>query len=368
MPPKLQIKRHLPEIATGLGLMLALYFFLLAVKLIAVSFTLASQGHVQLLIARAGSPLMGLLIGVLCTSLVQSSSSTTSLTVALTVSGALPLNLAIYIVMGANIGTCITNVLVSLTHITRRNEFVHAFAAAVVQNFFNLISVILIFPLEFFFGYLTRTSGALAGVVSHVGGIALFKPLDWITQPAVRLVQNVLDGSPLLIGLAAAIMLFLSLRRMVVSIKQLMLYRIRQVFGVYFFKSYGRAMLSGTVITSIVQSSSVTTSLAVPFAAARVLTLEQIFPYTLGANIGTTVTTLLAALCLGQPVGLQIALAHLIFNITGIILITPIRGIPISLARGLALLATRNRFIPLLFLLGQFFILPLAVLFSGGRP
>lgn len=365
MPPKPQIKQYLPEIAAGLRLLASLYFFLLAVKLIAVCFTLASEGHIQLLIARAGSPLMGLLIGVLCTSLVQSSSSTTSLTVALTVSGALPLNLAIYIVLGANIGTCITNVLVSLTHITRRNEFVHAFAAAVVQNFFNLISVILIFPLEYFFGYLTQTSAILTDAVSHLGGIVLFKPLEWVTEPGVHLVRNVLDGSPLLIGLAAAIMLFLSLRQMVVSIKQLMLNRIRQAFGVYFFKSYGRAMLSGTVITAIVQSSSVTTSLVVPFAAARVLTLEQIFPYTLGANIGTTVTTLLAALCLGQPVGLQIALAHLIFNITGIILITPIRKIPISLARSLAQLAVRNRLIPLLFVLGQFFILPLAVLFLG---
>ncbi|MDY0297532.1 MAG: Na/Pi symporter [Acidobacteriota bacterium] len=360
-----QIKRYMPEIIAGLKLLAALYLFLLAVKLIAVSFTLASEGHIRSLISRAGSPLMGLLIGVLSTSLVQSSSSTTSLTVALTVSGALPFHLAIYIVMGANIGTCITNVLVSLTHITRRNEFGPAFAAAVVQNFFNLISVILIFPLEYFFGYLTRISAALSGLVSHLGGIALFKPLDWVIHPGIRLVQSVLGADPLLIGLAAAIILFLALRQMVVSIKQLMLDRIRQAFGIYFFKNYGRAMLSGTVITAIVQSSSVTTSLVVPFAAARVLTLEQIFPFTLGANIGTTVTTMLAALCLGQPVGLQIALAHLIFNITGIILITPVRGIPINLARGLAQIAGRNRLIPLLFVLGQFFILPLAILFFG---
>ena len=359
------MKRHLPEIAAGFKLLASLYSFLLAIKLIAFTFTLASQGHIQGLISRVDSPLMGLIIGIFATSLVQSSSSTTSLTVALAVSGALPLNLAIYIVMGANIGTCITNVLVSLSHITRRNEFIHAFAAAIVQNFFNVMAVIIIFPLEYFFGYLTHTSAFLTGLVKNLGGIALFKPLDWITQPVVILVRNICDNSPLLIGIIATVMLFMALRQMVVSIKKLMLKRIQRIFGVYFFKNYTRAMCSGALITAVVQSSSVTTSLAVPFAAARVLTLEQIFPYTLGANIGTTVTTMLAALSLGNPIGLQIALAHLIFNITGIIIISPIRAIPIALARLLARYALRNRLIPLAYVVGQFFILPLAVLFFG---
>jgi len=359
------MKKYYPEISAGIKLAVSLYAFLLAIKLIAVSFTLASQGHIQGLIARVDSPLMGLLIGVLTTSLVQSSSSTTSLTVALAVSGALPLQLAIYIVMGANVGTCITNVLVSLSHITRKNEFIHAFAAAIVQNFFNVISVVILFPLEYFFGYLTHTSAFVTSLVKNLGGISLFKPLDWITRPTVNLVRNICDGSPLLIGIIATLILFLALRRMVLSIKQLMLHRIQRIFGVYFFKSYSRAMFSGALITAVIQSSSVTTSLAVPFAAARVLTLEQIFPFTLGANIGTTVTTMLAALSLGNPIGLQIAVAHLLFNITGIVIITPIRRIPIFLARTLARYALKNRLIPLAYVLGQFFILPLAVLFFG---
>jgi len=359
------MKKYLSEITAAARLLVSLYAFLIAIKLIAVSFTLASQGHIQALISRVDTPLMGLLIGVLTTSLVQSSSSTTSLTVALAVSGALPLNLAIYIVMGANVGTCITNVLVSLSHITRKNEFIHAFAAAIVQNFFNVMSVIILFPLEYHFGYLRRVSAFAAGAFSNMGGITLFKPLDWITRPAVTLVRNICDSSPMLIGITATAILFLALRRMVLSIKQLMLHRIQRIFGVYFFKSYSRAMCSGALITAVIQSSSVTTSLAVPFAAARVLTLEQIFPFTLGANIGTTVTTMLAALSLGNPIGLQIAVAHLLFNVTGIAIITPIRGVPIFLARTLAHYALKNRLIPLAYVLGQFFVLPLAVLFFG---
>ncbi len=94
-------------------------------------------------------------------------------------------------------------------------------------------------------------------------------------------------------------------------------------------------MLFGLLITVLVQSSSITTSLAVPFAGAGILTLIQIFPYTLGANIGTTITAMLAALAVGEISAVTVAFAHLLFNICGIALIWPlpaIRRIPLRLA------------------------------------
>ena len=282
---------------------------------------------------------------------------------ALVAAGTINIEMAIYIVMGANIGTSITNVLVSLSHITRRNEFSLAFSAATVHDFFNLITVSLILPLEYFFGYLSKLSVLMTSALSELGGLKLFKPLDLITRPVVQWMQSLMGKNALLIGIAAIVLLFLALRYIVVLMKKLIMEKIKRVFSTYFFKSYFRAMATGTVITSVVQSSSVTTSLAVPFAAARILSLEQIFPYTLGANIGTTVTALLAALSIGNPLGLQVALAHLLFNVTGIIMITPLKKVPIYLAKQMAYLSLKNRLIPFFYIIIQFFIIPLLFIY-----
>ena len=88
----------------------------------------------------------------------------------------------------------------------------------------------------------------------------------------------------------------------------------------------------------MVQSSSITTSTIVPLAGAGVLTLRQIFPFTLGANIGTTVTALLAAIT-GTVAALIAAISHLLFNIFGIIIIYGLpflRAIPLKFAERIA--------------------------------
>ena len=96
----------------------------------------------------------------------------------------------------------------------------------------------------------------------------------------------------------------------------------------------------------MVQSSSITTSVMVPLVGAGVVTLEQLFPFTIGANLGTTVTALLAALATGNPAAVSVALSHLLFNVFGALIIypfPPIRAIPLALARGMGNLGSRNR-------------------------
>ena len=124
------------------------------------------------------------------------------------------------------------------------------------------------------------------------------------------------------------------------------------------------AMIVGTVVTVMVQSSSITTSLLVPLAGAGVLKLEQAFPVTLGANIGTTVTALLAALAatdVNAAAGLTIALVHLLFNLSGTLLIypfEPIRRIPMLLARKLADVAIRSKALAIAYVVGLFYVIP----------
>ena len=150
-------------------------------------------------------------------------------------------------------------------------------------------------------------------------------------------------------------------------LRSLVLDNVQQFFDQYVFKTVIRSIIFGMILTIMVQSSSITTSTIVPLAGAGVLTLRQVYPFTLGANIGTTVTAILAALTLNVT-ALMAAFAHLFFNLYGILIIyvNPLfRNIPLKLARGIAEIAIRNKFIPLIYLVLFFFVLPLLIILIG---
>merc|ERR1719195_1801521 len=83
------------------------------------------------------------------------------------------------------------------------------------------------------------------------------------------------------------------------------------------------AMVVGAIMTILVQSSSVFTSTLTPLAGAGLVSLERAYPLTLGSNLGTTTTSILASFAAGgdnMRAALQISLVHLLFNLTRIIL------------------------------------------------
>jgi len=161
----------------------------------------------------------------------------------------------------------------------------------------------------------------------------------------------------------ALAMLFSALIGFVGVMRSLVLDRVERLFSDFVFRNAFFGLVFGVLVTAVVQSSSVTTSIAVPLAGAGLVTIRQIFPYTLGANIGTTVTALLAAMASGSVAGLTVAIAHFLFNIFGIIAIFPFRRIPITLAERFAGLALRNRAIPILFITGLYLGLPFLFIF-----
>ncbi|KAL7447677.1 hypothetical protein ACHAXS_000061, partial [Conticribra weissflogii] len=125
------------------------------------------------------------------------------------------------------------------------------------------------------------------------------------------------------------------------------------------------AIVIGAGITILVQSSSITTSVLTPFVGLGVIQLEQMLPLTLGANIGTTVTGLLAALVSDNVHALQVALCHLFFNISGIVIWYPLpfmRKVPLNGARALGRATRRSRFIPPIYIIIVFFVIPLLLL------
>lgn len=348
-----------------LAIVVCLYLFIVGIGGMGHSFKLFGKGFSEQLLETTASPFVGLLIGILATVLVQSSSTTTSIIVGMVAGGALTVPGAIPMIMGANIGTTITNTLVSLAHIRQSADFRRAFAAATVHDFFNLLVVLVLFPLELLTGFLGRSATFLGAVFQDVGGLKMADPLKAATKPAIEGLAALLGQIPWLVLIVSGLLTFGMLLALVRVLRSLVLKKLERFFDTHLFKDAGRALFFGLLLTVAVQSSSITTSLAVPLAAAAVLRLQQILPYAMGANVGTTVTAALAALSTGNLAAVTVAFAHLLFNLVGVLLIWPvprIRALPVQLAEGLATLAARNRLLPIVYILVTFFLLPFGLI------
>ena len=371
--PPARADRSLPPVVAAVlrtaALLALLYVFLFAIALMGAAFKAFGKDLSQALITTTSHPVVGLMIGLLATSLIQSSSSTTSIVVGMVAAGALTVRGAIPIVMGANMGTTITNTIVAMASLNRRAEFRRAFAGATMHDFFNLITILVLFPLEQATHYLERTAGWLSSHLVDAQGLEYHSPVKAAVKPLTHAVKHLLlDRWHLPAGAGATVMLVLSLVCLFAALALLTrLMRgvvVRRAEGVLGRGVAGSGLLGmavGVVVTVLVQSSSITTSLLVPLIGAGVMELEPAFAITLGANIGTTVTALLASLA-GNLAAVTVALVHLLFNITGILLVYPvprIRRVPLRLARRLALQTARNRWMALYYVGGVFFGMPL---------
>ena len=357
-----------------LGVFTCLYLFLVGIGGMGYSFKLFGKEFSGRILQATSDPLIGLFIGILATTIVQSSSTTTSIIIGMVAAEAIGVRGAIFMVMGANIGTTVTAKLVSLGHITRKAEFRRAFAASSVHDTFNFITVAILFPLEYFLHILEHTATWMGRIFVDVTGIT--KPENYlkkITQPSIEALADMLDKVPWLVLLVSVIITFFMLWAIVKLLQSLVLKKLEAFFDAVLFRNAAIAFVVGLFLTVLVQSSSITTSLIVPLAGAGVLRLQQIFPFTIGANIGTTITGLLAALAVaGQPgidpklvlAGATVAFAHFLFNASGALIFLPfkkLRDLPVLFAEWLAELCIRNRFVPIVIILLFFYIIPIIV-------
>jgi len=346
-----------------LKLLIFLYLFLFSLELMGTSLKMFGQGLAANLIQTTTNPLVGLFIGILATSLIQSSSSTTSIVVGLVGGGVLNVANAIPIIMGANIGTSVTNTLASLTQIKRNVEFQRSFSVAIVHDYFNILAVLVIFPLQYFTNFLGRIATLMGEQFQHVGGLKLLSPVKVLTRPVVAVIRTLIGELPWILLILSLICLLLALSQMVKALKALVVEKAEAWFDRYLFKTAIRAFFVGLILTVMVQSSSITTSLAVPMAGAGLLTIVQIFPYTIGANLGTTVTAILAALVTGNLSAIIVAFSHLLFNISGMVIWWPLKSVPIFLAQKFSQFSLRNKIIPILYILVVFFVIPIVLIY-----
>jgi len=371
---------HIPPWARALIVLGLLFVFLVGVKGLGDGFKMLGKGVLDSFFSATENPFLGLIVGILATTIMQSSSVTTSMIVGLVAApdSPLPVANAVPMIMGANIGTTVTNTIVSLAHLGQRREFERAFSTATCHDFFNFITVAVLLPLELMTGFLQKTAAWLATSLQDVGGVTFQSPLDRLLKAALAPVKSAAaalvpsgTGQALIVIAVSALCIFGGLILVVRTMRTAMESRVEA----YVTKALGRsvllAMLVGVVVTVMVQSSSITTSLLVPLAGAGILTVHQAFPVTVGANIGTTITALLASLAVSGEhalAGLTIALVHLLFNVTGTVMILPLpvtRRLPIRAAQRLAEVAARSRKWALMYVIGLFYALPAALAVLG---
>nr|XP_046248671.1 solute carrier family 34 member 2b [Scatophagus argus] len=452
-----KIMRVLTAVVKLVLLLGFLYLFICSLDILSSAFQLVggkAAGDIFQDNAVLSNPVAGLVIGVLVTVLVQSSSTSSSIVVSMVSSGLLDVKSAVPIIMGANIGTSVTNTIVAMMQAGDRNEFRRAFAGATVHDFFNWLSVLILLPLEVATGVLYKLTHLLIesfniqtgedapdllNVItdpltdsiieldkSVITGIATGDPAAknmslikiWCKKKTYTYLKNVTTDNctvgalcweegnqtwtqvnatwtdyqqkckhlfvnanlpDLAVGLILLALSLLVLCTCLILIVKLLNSMLKGQVAVVIKKVLNTdfpfpfawvtgyiAILVGAGMTFIVQSSSVFTSAITPLVGIGVISLERAYPLTLGSNIGTTTTAILAAMASpGETLGnsLQIALCHFFFNIMGIILWYPVpfMRVPIRLARGLGNHTAKYRWFAALYLVLCFLVLPLTV-------
>jgi len=345
----------------------ALLVFLFALDLMISSLQHLGSGAAETIILATSNPFTGLFIGLLITAILQSSSSTTAMIVALVASGSITLQSAVPIVMGANVGTTITSTIVSLGFITKKKEFRRAVAAGTYHDFFNILTVVVLFPLEYYYGFLSGLSQyvastffsegpAVIGGDFHMMGLGL----GTLINSLVKAIDNGFILIMLSIGLLfGSILFFRGMLSNLLGIKSQG--RLQQLF----FESPAKAFGWGLITTAAIRSSTVTTSLVVPLVAKKIVKLQAAVPFILGANVGTTLTAFLASF-FNSNAAISIAIAHILFNCIGVGLfffVPVLKNIPVRLAEGLGELTLKYRLAGFLYLLLTFFFIPFSLIY-----
>ena len=344
------------------------YLFLISIGLMEVAFKGFGKEFSENLIKTTSNPFVGLFIGILATSIVQSSSTTTSIVVGMVASGVITVSNAIPIVMGANIGTTVTGILVSIGHIGRREEFKRAVSGSTLSGFFKMICVAIIFPLELTTGILGKIANRMSSIFVDIGGITFTSPIKLATTPTIHFIENIVtklkvssDMAYVVMLVISLILLFAALYYIVKLMRVMVAERAEIVLNNVIGKHGILAILAATFFTAVIQSSSITVALMIPLNAAGILTLRTMYPLVMGANIGTTVTAILASFATGNIAAITVAFVHFLFNMTCLFCIYPIKilkKIPIFMSTKLGELAYKKRRYALLYTLIVFFIIP----------
>lgn len=354
---------------TFIKFVLSIALFLVAIDLVSASVSLLGQDAARSLIVDS-NPFIGFFIGLLATALMQSSSIVSAMTVAIVASGALPLTSAVPIVLGANIGTTLTSTLVALGFIGNRNLFRKAISGATIHDFFNILTAAIVFPLEYYFGFLSKLSQGLVQLTG-LSNDKVFTEATSLTYGFSKVSGFLAELLPnnIFAVIISLVFLYISVKILSRVIYTRLIGSSKDKLQRYIFANPFKSFGWGIVITSGVQSSSITSSLIVPLVASSKIQLKHAFPFIMGANIGTTITALIAAISKSDA-ALSLAFVHLIFNLIGVLIFLPwpaLRRIPVWMAYKFGVLTLDSRVIGFSYVLFTFFLLPFTLIYIGQQ-
>jgi solute carrier family 34 (sodium-dependent phosphate cotransporter) len=344
----------------------ALFIFLVVIDLLTLSLVSLNNEILDQLFEASNNPFVGLFVGLLMAALIHSSSIVTAMMVAIVASGNMTLVQAVPFVLGANIGTTITSTLVSFSFIMKKNEFKKAFAAGVLHDLFNIIAVLILLPLEYYFGLLSNTASFISATLfkNYQGENSNFNYNLLFTRPISAYLLGIINSS-LFALVISLIGLFTTVKFITrIIFKSFIAINVKQINS-YVFKNPYLAFFYGIIFTAFVQSSTVITSLVVPLVATRKTTIKKVFPFIMGSNVGTTITAAIAALFKPEA-AISLALVHFLFNVFGVILFLPfpvLRNIPVMAAIYLGKQTIKSRFVGLGYIIVTFFLLPFLLIY-----
>ena len=360
-----QAKTPKSKIRSYLIVPLSLLLFIFAIDLLTVAMGRLNSTVATEIIQATRNPFISLFVGLLVTALIQSSSTVTASIVAIVASGNMTLQQAVPMVLGANIGTTLTSTLVSFTFIMRNKEFKRALSSGISHDMFNILSVAILFPLELYFNLLSDSAQKIAHFFSSTGDSVDQVEYNRIfTRAATEwIVENI--NIPFLSTILAIFLVFFSIKILTTSVYNTFVLDTFQDVSKVIFKNPALSFIYGTFFTAAIQSSTVTTCLVVPLVANRKVSVAKSFPFIVGANIGTTITAVIASIYKTEA-AIALAFVHVLFNCLGALIFLPfprVRAIPVRMAQFMGRNSAKHKILGFAYILLTFFIIPFLLIY-----
>lgn len=240
-----------------------------------------SGGKLESVLGRLTSTrLKGFFLGFAVTAIIQSSSATTVMLVGFVNSGIMKLGQTISIIMGANVGTTVTAWLLSTTGISGDSFFIRLLKPSSFTPVLAAVGVVM-------------TMAAASDKKKNIGTIMIGFAVLMFGMETMSGSMDGLKDSP-------------SFARMLIM-----------------FSNPVMGILSGTILTAIIQSSSASVGILQALSATGVIPFSTAIPIILGQNIGTTITPILSSIN-GNTDSKRVAMACLYIKMIGVIIVSVI--------------------------------------------
>ena len=381
------------QIRVGLTLFISIFFFIASLEGVKTGFKLIFsewQNSILGMVTSDTAAITGLAVGMLCTALVQSSSAVvagTMVSMAGMVAAGLPLTDAVRfgvpMVFGANIGTTVTNTIVAfgIERGMTTEEFKDTIPGVIVDDVYEALTITIFFTIELFTGFISKTVLRLGDFYINVLNMEDFfasfenSIVDIIVkEPIIVPMKNLLVdlAGPKAGGVVMFVLWFVviivSMSMITKGLEKMIELEWEERVKAAFDKP-ARGWFTGFMITLLVGSSSIGTSLVIPFLATKVVDLKKAYPYLVGCNMATAVDfSQIYGYMAGGVTGMVLGSAHILLNIIAMVVwfISPLRVVPVAIAEWLGDKITHNQnaaFALLIWVIALFFVVPLIIIY-----